>query len=161
MEGAALRTNVDPECAASMIKLHGQEAWDAAVAQQAAIEAAGGVQESRQLSDEERAVLLDEKLAVMSPIGTGIGLSALLLGVTLMLGRAVDFTKDTRPLLIGGLGIVLILLCDILFISALTSPGVTTLLIAIPGLMALYGVRESLNRLFANDLIRIVFPPLV
>ena len=27
--------------------------------------------------------------------------------------------------------------------------------------MALYGVREALNRLFANDLIRIVFPPLV
>ena len=161
MEGAALRTNVDPECAASMIELHGQEAWDAAVAQQAAIEAAGGVQESRQLSDEERAVLLNEKLAVMSPIGTGIGLSALLLGVTLMLARAVDFTKDTRPLLIGGLGIVLILLCDILFISALTSPGVTTLMIAVPGLMALYGVREALNRLFANDLIRIVFPPLV
>ena len=161
MEGAALRTNVDPECAASMIELHGQEAWDAAVAQQAAIEAAGGVQESRQLSDEERAILLNEKLAVMSPIGTGIGLSALLLGVTLMLARAVDFTKDTRPLLIGGLGIVLILLCDILFISALTSPGVTTLMIAVPGLMALYGVREALNRLFANDLIRIVFPPLV
>ena len=161
MEGAALRTNVDPECAASMIELHGQEAWDAAVAQQAAIEASGGLQESRQLTDEERAILLDEKLAVMSPIGTGIGLSALFLGVTLMLGRAVDFTKDTRPLLIGGLGIVLILLCDILFISALTSPGVTTLIIAIPGLMALYGVREALNRLFANDLIRIVFPPLV
>ena len=161
MEGAALRTNVDPECAASMIELHGQEAWDAAVAQQAAIEAAGGVQESRQLSDEERAILLNEKLAVMSPIGTGIGLSALLLGVTLMLARAVDFTKDTRPLLIGGLGIVLILLCDILFISALTSPGMTTIIIAIPGLMALYGVREALNRLFANDLIRIVFPPLV
>ncbi len=161
MEGAALRTNVDPECAASMIELHGQEAWDAAVAQQAAIEASGGLQESRQLTDEERAILLDEKLAIMSPIGTGIGLSALFLGVTLMLGRAVDFTKDTRPLLIGGLGIVLILLCDILFISALTSPGVTTLIIAIPGVMALYGVREALNRLFANDLIRIVFPPLV
>ncbi len=161
MEGAALRTNVDPECAASMIELHGQEAWDAAVAQQAAIEASGGLQESRQLTDEERAILLDEKLAVMSPIGTGIGLSALFLGVTLMLGRAVDFTKDTRPLLIGGLGIVLILLCDIIFISALTSPGVTTLIIAIPGVMALYGVREALNRLFANDLIRIVFPPLV
>ena len=65
MEGAALRTNVDPECAASMIELHGQEAWDAAIAQQSALEAAGGVQESRQLSDQERAVLLDEKLSVM------------------------------------------------------------------------------------------------
>ena len=37
----------------------------------------------------------------------------------------------------------------------------TTLMIAIPGLMALHGFREALNRLFANDLIRIVFPPLV
>ena len=78
-----------------------------------------------------------------------------------MLGRAVDFTKDTRPLLIGSLGVVLILLCDILFISALTTPGVTTLIVAIPGLMALYGVKEALYRLFANDLIRVVFPPLV
>ena len=161
MEGAALRTNVDPECAASMIELHGQEAWDAAIAQQSALEAAGGVQESRQLSDQERAALLDEKLSVMSPIGTGIGLGAFLLGLTLMFGRAVDFTKDTRPLLIGGLGVVLILLVDILFVSALTTPGITALIIALPGLMAVYGAREALNRLFANDLIRVVFPPLI
>ena len=34
-ESASLRTNVSPECQASMIELHGQEAWDAAMAQQA------------------------------------------------------------------------------------------------------------------------------
>ena len=84
-----------------------------------------------------------------------------MLGLTLMFGRAVDFIKDTRPLLIGGVGVVLLLIFDILFVSALTSPGVTTLIIAIPGLMALYGVREALYRLFANDLIRVVFPPLI
>ena len=55
----------------------------------------------------------------MSSIGTGIGLSALLLGLTFMLGRAIDFTKDTRPLIIGAIGVILMLLCDIL------STGVT------------------------------------
>ena len=138
MEGAPAH-KVDPECAASMIELHGQEAWDAAVAQQAAIEAL--VAFRNQTLDEERAILLNEKLAVMSPSARASVL-VLYCWCDTHAARAVDFTKDTRPLLIGGLGIVLILLCDILFISAPTSPGVTTLMIAVPGLMALYGVRE-------------------
>src|SRR6056297_811578 len=41
---ASLRTNVDAQCQAAMIDLHGQEAWDQAVAEQAAINAAGGVE---------------------------------------------------------------------------------------------------------------------
>jgi len=40
---ADLRTRVSDQCKASMIELHGQERWDAAVAQQAEINAAGGV----------------------------------------------------------------------------------------------------------------------
>ena len=45
--GVAQRTSVGDECAASMIDLHGAEAWETALAEQAAIEDAGGVQESR------------------------------------------------------------------------------------------------------------------
>ena len=36
-----------------MIELHGQEAWDKAIAQQVAIDASGGVAESEKRSDEE------------------------------------------------------------------------------------------------------------
>ena len=39
-EGASLRTNVSETCQASMIELHGQEAWDTAVAEREAIQAA-------------------------------------------------------------------------------------------------------------------------
>jgi hypothetical protein len=35
-EGASLRTNVNEQCQAAMIELHGQEAWDTAVAERAA-----------------------------------------------------------------------------------------------------------------------------
>jgi hypothetical protein len=66
-EEATLRTNVSPECQASMIELHGQEAWDAAIQQQVDIDAAGGVQESVKLSEEEIQVLLDEKVKSAPP----------------------------------------------------------------------------------------------
>ena len=52
-QGASLRTNVGPECQAAMIELHGQEAWDLAISEQQAIADAGGVVESRALSDQE------------------------------------------------------------------------------------------------------------
>ncbi|MGB1208480.1 MAG: TRAP transporter large permease subunit, partial [Paracoccaceae bacterium] len=52
-QSASLRTNVGEQCQASMIDLHGQAAWDAAVAEQVSIEAAGGVEQARRLSPEE------------------------------------------------------------------------------------------------------------
>jgi hypothetical protein len=51
-----LRTNVSDQCKASMIALHGQEKWDRAVEQQAAIDGAGGVAQSRALTPEEAAL---------------------------------------------------------------------------------------------------------
>jgi TRAP-type mannitol/chloroaromatic compound transport system permease large subunit len=69
--------------------------------------------------------------------------------------------KDTTPLIIGAIGVILFVLADILFIYPLTSPGITVLIIALPSVLALYGVREGIKRLFENDLIRVVFPPLV
>ncbi|MEO0830346.1 MAG: TRAP transporter large permease subunit, partial [Pseudomonadota bacterium] len=62
-EAASLRTNVSPKCQEAMIALHGQDAWDAAVAEQQAINDAGGVQESRALTDEERAEALAANIA--------------------------------------------------------------------------------------------------
>ena len=158
---ASLRTNVSDECKASMIELHGQEAWDAAVAQQQAIDEAGGVAEARELTEEERAAALSEKLAAAAPIGTGIAVAFLLLGLVLTTARGVSPSADPMPLMIGGLGIVLALAADILFINPLTSSGVTLLIIAIPLVMTLYGVRYAAGILSQNDLLRVVFPPLV
>jgi len=65
-EAASLRTNVGEACQASMIELHGQEAWDDAIAQQQAIDASGGVQESQKLSTEEIAAAIEAKVQCCS-----------------------------------------------------------------------------------------------
>ncbi len=161
VEGASLRTNVSPECAESMIKLHGKEAWDSAVSQQAAIDAAGGIQESRQLTDEERNSLLDARLAEIAPIGLGIGWTVLLASLALIFGRIVDYRANTGKLMVGGFGIVLIILSDILLVNPMFSPGLKALIFLIPGAIAFYGTREAIYRLFQNELLRVVFPPLV
>ncbi|QEE35849.1 TRAP transporter large permease subunit [Octadecabacter sp. SW4] len=160
-ESASLRTNVGPDCAAAMIDLHGQEAWDAALAQQALIDEAGGVAEAQQLTQEERQVLVAEKVANAPLIGTGIAIATLLLALLLTTARGVMPAADPRPLLIGAGGIVLLLAVDMLLIGPLTSPGMTTILIAIPLLVVFYGLRDGVKRLAQNELLRVVFPPLV
>ena len=160
-ESASLRTNVGPDCAAAMIDLHGQEAWDAAVAQQALIDEAGGVAEAQQLTEEERQALVVEKVANAPLIGTGIAIATLLLALLLTTARGVMPAADPRPLLIGAGGIVLLLAVDMLLIGPLTSPGMTTILIAIPLLVVFYGLRDGVKRLAQNELLRVVFPPLV
>jgi len=54
-----------------------------------------------------------------------------------------------------------VLLTDILIISPLTTPGQTTLLLAIPVLVAFFGLRAAAKRLAGNEILRVVFPPLV
>jgi TRAP-type mannitol/chloroaromatic compound transport system permease large subunit len=157
----SLRTNVSPACKASMIKLHGQEAWDAAVAERAAIKAAGGVQESVKLTEEEIAAALVEKKANAAPIGTGVGLIFLLLGIVLALGRGINPMASPKPLLIGALGVVLGLMVDILLIAPSTSSGLSWVLLLIPMAMTLYGCKKAAGRLAKNEMIRVVFPPLV
>jgi TRAP-type mannitol/chloroaromatic compound transport system permease large subunit len=144
-----------------MIELHGQAAWDAAITQQASIDASGGVEASRKLTEDERSLMLSERLENVSAIGIGLGIAALIMSLILIFGRAVNMAKDTTPLIIGAIGVILFVLADILFIYPLTSPGITVLIIALPRVLALYGVREGIKRLFENDLIRVVFPPLV
>ena len=158
---ASLRTNVSGECQAAMIDLHGQDAWDQAVAEQEAINEAGGVQQARALSPEERAALVQERVAQAPVIGTGIAMAALLLGLTLAVARGVAPYESPVPLLIGGAGLVLMLLVDLFLIGPLTSPGGTTLLIALPLLITFYGLRIAVARLAGNELLRVVFPPLI
>src|SRR6056297_1193032 len=160
-QSASLRTNVSPECQASMIELHGQSAWDKAVAEQEAIEAAGGVEQSVRLSPEEIEQLRLEKIADAAPIGTGVATIMVMLSLTLAVARGVAPAANPAPLLIGGLGIVLGLLVDTVLIRPAASPGLTVLLLALPLAMALYGTSHAAMRLARNELVRVVFPPLV
>jgi len=158
---ASLRTNVGEECRASMIDLHGQSAWDAAVAEQEVIDAAGGTEESVRLAPEQIEQLRQQKVADAAPIGTGVATIMLMLGLTLALARGVAPSANPAPLLIGGLGIVSGLLVDTLLIRPSASPGLTVVLLAIPLALALYGTSHAAMRLARNELIRVVFPPLV
>ncbi len=158
---ASLRTNVGEQCKASMIELHGQEAWDEAVAEQKVIDEAGGVQTAHRLTPEEIEALRVAKIANAAPIGTGIALIAVVFGLILAVARGISPMSDPRPLLIGAGGIVLGLLVDALFIAPTTSSLWTVIVMLIPWAIALYGVTEAMKRLSKNDLLRVVFPPLV
>lgn len=160
-QAASLRTNVAEECQASMIELHGQEAWDVAAAEQASIDDAGGVTKSKRLTPEELTAAKDAKIAGIAPIGTGLTVLMVLMGLTLVIGRGVSPSSDPKPLILGAIGILLVALVDAVLVSPTTTPGGMVLLIALPSLLALYGCREAAVRCTRNDLIRVVFPPLV
>ena len=160
-ESASLRTRVSDECAASMIELHGMEAWETALAEQATIENAGGVTQARELGVEERAELVLQRAADAAPIGTGISVAAVLLGLVFAIARGVAPSRDPKMLWVGVSGILLMLLVDIMLISPLTSPGTTTVLIAIPLIITFIGLRTAAGYLASNEILRVVFPPLV
>ena len=160
-EAASLRTSVSEECQASMIDLHGQLAWDQAVAEQAAIDAQGGLEESAKLTEEERAVIFAERVEAAAPIGSGIATLVVLLALVLTTARGIAPSADPTRLYIGLAGGALMFLVDILLISPTTSAGVTVLLMVIPfGIMA-YGITYAGGLLSKNELLRVVFPPLV
>ncbi|MDP4031504.1 MAG: TRAP transporter large permease subunit [Pseudorhodobacter sp.] len=158
---ASLRTNVPEQCKASMIALHGQEKWDAAVAEQAAINAAGGVAKSKALTPDELRQARAEMIATRAPIGTGIATIFLLLALVLTTARGIAPSAEHRPLWIGLGGAALGLLADAALIGPLMTPGISLLIIALPLLVALWGCRHAAGLLGKNDLIRVVFPPLV
>ena len=158
---AVLRTNVSEQCQASMIELHGEEKWALAVEQQAAIEASGGAQESRALSEDELAEALVAKIAGVAPIGTGISILFLLAALTMAMARGTQPLADARPMAIGFIGVLLAFLTDVLLIAPTTTPGMTFVLLIPALLLTLYGMRYATALLGQNELVRVVFPPLV
>ncbi len=160
-EGASLRVNVSEACQAAMIELHGQGAWDIAVAETQAIADGGGGTASRLLSEDERAVIRAERIAAAAPIGTGIAVFMVLFGLIIALARGVAPLDSARPLIVGAIGLILIALADIVLITPVTSAGITTLILVIPVVLMLYGVRGAIAYLSRNELLRVVFPPLV
>ncbi len=161
--GAALRTNVNETCQAAMIDLHGQEAWDEAVAVTAAQVAAGNTAGNAavELTEEQLVEARAAALVNAPAIGTGIAVMAVLLGLVLIVARGVSPSANPVPLIVGGIGVVMMLLADVLFIGPLTGSGATFLIMAIPVIVTLYGVRIAMGRLAQNELLRVVFPPLI
>lgn len=160
-EAATLRTNVGDECKAAMIELHGQERWDLALQQQQEIDAAGGLAASERLTDEQFAEAQAAKIDNAAPIGTGIAILMILMSLIMTTARGVSPSSDVKPLLIGGIGVVLLLLVDIVLVGPTTTPGTMVLLMALPFVAVMYGVVYGTKLCARNELIRVVFPPLV
>ncbi len=160
-ESASLRTNVGEQCKAAMIDLHGQDLWDIAVAEQQVIEDGGGLAASEKLTDEEFAAAVEAKIDNAAPIGTGIAIIMILLTLFLTTARGVSPSADPKPLIIGGIGVVLLLLVDIVLVAPTTTPGTMVVLMALPFVAVMYGVVYATGLCAKNELIRVVFPPLV
>ncbi|MEZ5779413.1 MAG: TRAP transporter large permease subunit [Paracoccaceae bacterium] len=158
---ASLRTRVSEQCQASMIELHGQEAWDAAVAQQAEIDAAGGVVQSHRRSAEELATAAQAKIDNAAPVGTGVAVLFVLASLLLAMARGVSPSANARPLMVGAVGVVLGLLADVVLIPPTMGSGQAFLILAIPFAITIYGCAAAAKSMAHNDLVRVVFPPLV
>lgn len=160
-QAAVLRTNVSEECQASMIELHGQEKWDLAISQQTAIAESGGVVEAHAMSEDEIAEALAKKIETRAPLGSGVLILFMMAGLLLAFARGIAPSADPRKLAVGGIGVVLALLVDIFLIPANMASGPAWILLTIPALLTIYGCRYGAQLLGRNELIRVVFPPLV
>jgi TRAP-type mannitol/chloroaromatic compound transport system permease large subunit len=156
-----LRTNVSERCQAAMIDLHGQERWDRAVAQTQAIESAGGTTDARQLTSEEVEAARAERLATAAPVGSGVATIFVMFALLFAIARGIAPSANPVPLLVGAGGILLAFAADAAFITPLTSGASTFAILAIPFALTIYGARAAVARLSTNDLLRVVFPPLI
>ncbi len=157
----SLRTTVSEQCQAAMIDLHGQEAWDQAVAERTAQQDAGEGDELVRLTEDERDAARTEALDDAPPIGTGVAVVFVIFSLILAVARGISPSSSPLPLMIGAGGVALALLADAAFISPLTGSGATFMILAIPTIITLYGVSAAMRRLSQNELLRVVFPPLI
>ena len=160
-DSASLRTNVSEACKVAMIELHGLPAWDAAIAQQLAIEAAGGVVQSERLSEDAFAIAQQAKIDAAAPIGTGTAILLMLFSLVMFIGRGVSPSANVRPLIIGGIGILVALVVDIVILGPSNTAGSYVVIMFLPFVAVLYGVFHAGAMCAKNELIRVVFPPLM
>ncbi|MFT5869425.1 MAG: TRAP-type mannitol/chloroaromatic compound transport system permease large subunit [Paracoccaceae bacterium] len=156
-----LRTNVSAQCEIAMIDLHGQEDWDRSVAERAAILAGGGSEDIQELTADEFVTATETAISDAAPVGSGVATIFVMLALVLIIARGVSPSSTAVPLLIGGAGVVLAFVFDAAFIGPLTGAGATFMIMAVPMILAIYGCRSAVGRLSKNELIRVVFPPLV
>ena len=160
-DGAILRTNVPPQCREAMIALHGEETFALAEAQNAALRDAGGTDAGRRLTQEELAAAVEARAASVAPIGTGVAVAFALIGLLMTTARGVAPGADGRPLWVGLGAVALALLIDAFLIAPGTSPGARFAVLSLPIIGALWASRYAFARLAGNELLRVVFPPLV
>ncbi len=158
---AVLRTKVSDECKESMIALHGQEKWDAAIAHQARVDSGELITEAKVLSEEEIIAAREELIAAAAPIGSGVLVCFVFLSLLMTTAYGVRKSTNLRPFALGAVGVLLALAVDALFIHPTTSPGVTFILLSAPLAFTLVGCRHAARLLGQNELFRVVFPPLV
>jgi len=158
-----LRTNVTEQCQAAMIERHGQDKWDRSVILAAEIQAAGGNanQDDRTLSEDEMTAARAQALVDAAPIGNGVITLLVLAALTLTIAFGVAPHEDRRPLVIGGVGIGLALLADAFFMGPLTSPLATFLWLTPGFALIIWALKPAFVRLGRNEMLRVVFPPLV
>lgn len=131
------------------------------MAAQTAIAAAGGVDPGHNLSAEEMEAARAEMIASRAPIGNGVAVIFLPVALMLTMARGLAPMADHRPVWIGLGGVALGLLVDAVLIGPLMSPGMTTAYLAVPFAIVACGMRGALPMLIKNELVRVVFPPLV
>ena len=158
---AELRTDVSEKCRDSMIALHGHETWNRSVVRQAELDAAAGNSGHRAHSNAGPAAASELQSAHSAPLSPGVVTGFLLLSLVLSAARGSSVVADIRPLIVGGAGSVGALFADLLFITPWTSSGATFLILALPLAATLYGCWHAAVTLSRNELVRVVFPPLV
>ncbi|NOR62191.1 MAG: TRAP transporter large permease subunit [Rhodobacteraceae bacterium] len=162
-ERPELRTNVSEQCQVAMIEKHGQDMWDESVIMRAELEAlkaeAGDVSTDR--TAEEVAALTLAKIDNAPPLGTGLAMILTLVALTFTIAFGVAPRENKLPLIIGSLGVLSAILVDVYFIKAGALPGGSWAKLAVPFLLIAYGMMKSGKRLGQNEMLRVVFPPLV
>ncbi|MHA3913620.1 TRAP transporter large permease [Halovulum sp. GXIMD14793] len=160
---AELRTNVSEQCRDAMIELHGQEKWERALATQAEIDAAGGglSQEERTLSPEQIEQARAEAVANAAPIGNGVLTILVIAAIAMAIGYGVSPDEPQGPLVLGGVGIAMSVMVDMFSITPLDTPGMGFVKLAIPMVLVFIGLRHAAKLMGQNELLRVVFPPLV
>ena len=158
-----LRTNVSEQCQIAMIEKHGQEKWDESVALRAQLDALlvenGPTNIER--TPEEVAELVLAKIEDAAPLGTGLLVLLTIAALIFVITFGVSPRESKLPLIVGALGILGAILVDVYFIPAGMAPGNAWALLAIPFIAIIYGMAKAGPRLGQNDILRVVFPPLV
>ncbi|MEL6312064.1 MAG: TRAP transporter large permease subunit, partial [Pseudomonadota bacterium] len=137
-----------------------QEKWDRAVAQQEELDANGGVQGQETRTPEQIEALRAVLVAQAAPLSSAMLPFWVLTALMLALAYGVQ-PQGAQKLVVGVGGVALALLTDIFLISPLTSPGLSIMLLIPAILMILYSARTAVTLLGQNELLKVVFPPLV
>ncbi len=163
-EQPELRTNVSEQCQSAMIEKHGQDMWDRSVTLRTKLDAlkaeTGGVVTADR-TPEEVATLVEAKIADAAPLGTGLNVILTLVALTMAIAYGVAPRANKLPLIIGSLGVLSAILVDVYFIKAGALPGGSWAKLAVPFLLIAYGMMAAGKRLGQNEMLRVVFPPLV